>query len=231
MDAEPEDIATRRGTQWEEMEELNTTNYLFKTLLSYRTYRLQNPQTHLSSARRSAMRKIRRDIQPMVKRVNMITGDDNVLVLDFLAKLVQEFNTQEMNNGQGIRLLPEFPGGISPRQYTYVSQTVGSHHWKISVWPEAVKWLLRSFATDEAIRQAVLALREVQQRPSEDEMEFYICLTDAGNCCGNVYSIEEQMKMFIEGLDSSIKQMVSQYRQNNRDVSFVRLVNYNKTHG
>ena len=101
----------------------------------------------------------------------------------------------------------------------------------MSVWPEAVQWLLRSFATDEAIRQAVLALREVQQRPSEDEMEFEIRLTDASNRCGNVYSMEEQMTMFIEGLDASIKPMVSQYRQDNRDVSFLRLVNYAKAHG
>ena len=37
--------------------------------------------------------------------------------------------------------------------------------------------------------------------------------------------------MFIEGLDASIKPMVSQYRQDNRDVSFLRLVNYAKAHG
>ena len=230
-DAEPEDVATRRGPRWEELEELNPTNYLFKKLLSYRTYRLRNPQTYLSSSRRTAVRKIRRDIPPKVKKDNTFTGEDGVLVLDFLAKLVQEFDTQEMNEGQAIRLLPEFLSGIALRQYTSVSQTAGSHHGKVSVWPEAVQWLLRSFATDESIRQAVLALRDVQQRPSEDEMEFYIRLTDAGNRCGNVHSMEEQMTMFIEGLDASIKPMVSQYRQDNRDVSFLRLVNYAKAQG
>ena len=34
------------------------------------------------------------------------------------------------------------------------------------------------------------------------------------------------MTISIEGLDSSIKPMVSQYRQDNRDVSFLGLVNY-----
>ena len=37
--------------------------------------------------------------------------------------------------------------------------------------------------------------------------------------------------MFIEGLDSTIKPMVSQYRQDNRGISFLRLVNYAKAHG
>ena len=177
------------------------------------------------------MRKSRRDIPPKVNSDNTFSGEDGVLVLDFLAVLVQEFDTQEMNEGQAICLLPEFLSGIALRQYTSVSQTAGSHHGKISVWPEAVQWLLRSFATDEAIRQAVLALREVQQRPSEDEMDFYIRLTDASNRCGNVYSMDDQLTMFIEGLHASIKPMVSQYRQDNRDVSFLRLVNYAKAQG
>ena len=83
------------------------------------------------------MRKIRRDIPPKVKRDITFTGDDGVLVLDFLAKLVQEFDTQEMNEGQAVRLLPEFLSGIALRQYTSVSQMAGSDHGKISVWPEA----------------------------------------------------------------------------------------------
>ena len=144
-DAEPEDAATRRGPRWEGLEELNPTNYLFKKLLSYRTYRLRDPRTHLTSARRFAVRRIRRDIPPKVKRDITFTGDDGVLVLDFLAKLVQEFDTQEMNEGQAIRLLLEFLSGIALRQYTSVSQTAGSHHGKISVWPEAVQWLWRQY--------------------------------------------------------------------------------------
>ena len=230
-DSEPEDVATRRRPRREELEELNPTNDLFKKLLSYRTYRLRNPQTYLSISRRTAVRKIGRDIPPKMERDNTFSGEDGVLVLDFLAKLVQEFDTQKINEGQAIRLLPELLSGIALRQYTSVSQTAGSHHGKVSVWPEAVQWLLRSSATDEAICQAVLAFREVQQRPSEDEMEFYIRLTDASSRCGNVYSMEEQMTMFIEGLDASIKPMVSQYRQDNRDVSFLRLVKYAKSHG
>lgn len=38
------------------------------------------------------------------------------------------------------------------------------------------------------------------------------------------------MKMFIEGLDSS-KPMVSQYYLDNRDIYFIRPVNYAKAHG
>ena len=43
-DVEAKDISTRRRPRWEELEVLNPTNYHFKKLLSYRTYRLRNPQ-------------------------------------------------------------------------------------------------------------------------------------------------------------------------------------------
>ena len=91
------------------------------------------------------MRKSRQDIPPKVRRDDTFTGEDGVLVLDVLAKLVQELDTQDMNEGQAFRLLPEFLGGIALGQYTSVSQTAGSHHGKDSVRPGAVTWLLRSF--------------------------------------------------------------------------------------
>ena len=101
---------------------LNPTNYLLKKLLSYRTYCLMDPRTHLSGARRSDVRRTGSDITPKVKRDNTSANDDGVLVLDFMANLVQEFDPQELNEGQAIRLLPEFLGETFPRQYTSVSQ-------------------------------------------------------------------------------------------------------------
>ena len=66
------------------------------------------------------MRKLKRDIPPKVKGYKTFTGEDGVLLLDFLAKFVQEFDTQEMNEGQAIRLLPEFLSGMALTHYTSV---------------------------------------------------------------------------------------------------------------
>lgn len=109
-------------------------------------------------------------------------------------------------------MLPEFLAGIALKQFTVVSQTGGTHQGKVRVWPEAVQWLLRSFATDEALRQAEFNLRSIQQRPGEDEMDYYVRVTDASNRCGNFHNMDEQMTMFIEGLDPCFKTLVSQYR-------------------
>lgn len=79
------------------------------------------------------------------------SGTDTVLVLDFLAKLVNAFDSQEMNEAEAFQLLLEFLGGIALKQFTSVSQTAGTHHGKVTVRPKAVQWLLRSFAMDELL--------------------------------------------------------------------------------
>lgn len=59
-------------------------------------------------------------------------------------------------------------------------------------------------------------------------MEFYIRLTETRNCCSNVNSMYEQMTMFIEGHTPTNRKIVSQYRQENPKVPFLRFFQYAK---
>lgn len=126
VDGEPEDIATRLSPYWEGVAELRRTYYLFRNLISYTTYRLLNAQTNLSPKRRTAIKRIYKNIPPKLKKDNTFTSTDGVLVLESLAKIVQELNIQEMNEGQAIRILPEFLDAIALMQFNSVSQTCGS---------------------------------------------------------------------------------------------------------
>lgn len=107
-------------------------------------------------------------------------------MLDFSSKFINEYDIQEMKEAQAFRLLPEFLRVIALKQFTSVSQIAGAPHGKATAWPEAFQWLLRSFATDDALGQAIYALRAVTQHPMEDEIDFYIRLTEARNRYGNV---------------------------------------------
>lgn len=59
-------------------------------------------------------------------------------MLVFLAKLVNEFDTQEVNEALAFRLLLEFLSGVALTQFTSVSQTAEAHHEKVKAWTEAV---------------------------------------------------------------------------------------------
>lgn len=72
------------------------------------------------------------------------------------------------------------------------------------------------------------SLRIVTPLSKEDEMELFICFTEASNLCSNFNRMDEQMTMFLEGLNPTNRTIVSQYWQNDPRVSFLRLVYYAK---
>lgn len=65
----------------------------------------------------------------------------------------------------------------------------------------------------------------------EDKIDCYVRLTEASTRCGNFNTMDEQMTIFIEGLNPSHKCIVSQHRQDNPFVPFLRMVNYAKAQG
>lgn len=140
----------------------------------------------------------------------------------------QRVDMQEVNEARTFRVLPKFPSGIDLKHLTSVSTTTGGHHGRITAWSEVVKWLLRSFvkwlllsfATNEALGGSVTVLGGVNQHPSEDETEFYIRLTEANNRCGNVNTMDKQMKMFVEGSNTNHRTILSQYSQNKPEAPF-----------
>lgn len=133
-----------------------------------------------------------------------------------------------MNEAQTIRIPPEFLDGVVLKQFKSISQTFGSCFGTVTVWHEAVQWLLRSFTTGEALRQAGKAMRSVKQLPREDEMGLYIRLTSASYHCENVHAMDEQMAKFNAGLGQSCRSLFLQYPQDNPYVPLLRLVNRDK---
>ena len=101
----------------------------------------------------------------------------------------------------------------------------------MTCWPEAVQYLLRSYATSSAIRGAILDLRDTRQRPGETETGFRTRLNTAFYRSGNVHTSEEKATMFVDGLDPVIKTLVEQRREETRRMSYLELVQYARAEG
>lgn len=101
----------------------------------------------------------------------------------------------------------------------------------MSSWPEAVQYLLRSYATSNAIRAAILALRDIAQRPLEDEEEYSSRLNKAAIRCGNVHSTDEKITLFIDGLSPAIKSLVARYRERHGHMTYLELVHFAQAEG
>lgn len=124
-----------------------------------------------------------------------------------------------MTEGQAFRVLPDFLTGIAECQFRPVAETTSPEQGGIISWPQAVQWMLRSFATDDAIHNVILAIRNLQQLPNEGERDYYLRLSDASNRCSYVHDAQELVTMYIDGIDRRIKGVVSHYRRTNKHAS------------
>ena len=90
--------------------------------------------------------------------------------------------------------------------------------------------LLRTYATDERIQQALLDLEGVRQKPEETELEYSTRFDRAELRCGNVHKERERVLMFINGLEPAIKSLVSRYNRDRllerRRASYLDIVEY-----
>ena len=81
-------------------------------------------------------------------------GNDPIRVLDFLARMVTEADMLDMSEAQAFVALPCFLKGTVRTQYDS-NLTGGSGLGGVSCWPEAVQYLLRTYATHSARREAL----------------------------------------------------------------------------
>ncbi|CAN8070507.1 unnamed protein product [Agarophyton chilense] len=209
---------------------LTCTNPLYRKVLNYRYYRLK-----VKSKKRSGCEtaKIKDHIKRLKIGLNDLTFDGKtpILVIEFLNRFVAEADTLEMSEPQAFLSLPHFLKGFALEQYRSVCGSLTADEGGVTSWPEAVQYLLRSYSTSNAIRQAILDLRDVTQKPEKGEAKYNSRLNKASVRCGNVHSTEDKTTLYIDGLDQSIKSLVARYRGKHGRVSFLELVQFAKAEG
>ncbi len=202
----------------------------FDRLLNYRYYRL-------------IRREQRRDANTMLeasKRLKALTlalgdckfnGQDPVQVLGFLTRLTEEADLNGMSESQIYAILPRFLSGSAEIQFR--ASRSNSHMGGVKCWAEAVQYLLSTYATPSAIRQAVQQLLDTKQRANEDEADYSARLSAAIHRCGNAYDESRKMTFFINGLNPEIQPIVARHRERTprRELRYEHLVQFARDEG
>ncbi|CAN8076685.1 unnamed protein product [Agarophyton chilense] len=168
---------------------------------------------------------------PLSLRNQLFSREDPILVLDFLARFVAEADILGKNEGQAYIALPYFLRGLAEDKYHSVRVLSLASGGGVTCWPEAVQYLLRSCATNSAIQQAILALRDTRQRPGESETDYSSRLNKAFHRCGNVYPAEERCTVFVDGLDPAIRTLVARRREDRPKATYLKLVQFARAEG
>lgn len=100
-------------------------------------------------------------------RDHLFSGEDAILVFQFLIRLSEECDTLPMAEAQALMTLIAFLKKSADTQFN-VAKNAFTNAGGITTWPEAVNYLFQVYATPEKIRRAVSYLRAIGQDLPEE---------------------------------------------------------------
>ena len=219
-----------KGPRYPGLETIKPSDPTFDRVMNYRFYRLHNLRNSRSTSSTNETRKHMRALELTLKS-RKFSGKDPILILNFLSRFVEEADTLRMTEGQAFVALPHFLA--NPAETQFLSSRNASTSGGVTSWPEAVQYLLETYATSSAIREATNKLQEIRQLAHENESDYATRLNDYAYRCGNVYDEAQKMTFFINGLNMSIRSIVARHRESQprRSLTFHVLVLYARDEG
>lgn len=219
-----------KGPKYPGLSSLHPSDPLFDRLMSYRYYRLMRTSRTRSSATTGVIRKQIKNLELILKD-HKFSGEDPIMVFDFLTRFVEEADTIGMSEGQAFVALPHFLTGTASQQFRASKNS--SRSGGVSSWPEAVQYFIRTYATPATLREAVEQLRNLKQGVNETEMDFATRINQAAYRCGNVHDEVDKMTYFVNGLLPEIQPRVMRFREDQPryELTFERLVQFARDEG
>lgn len=128
-------------------------------------------------------------------------------------------------------LLPRILKGNANKLFTTARFAGIASARPVHNWPTAVNFLLRRYATHRVIKEAETDLRKLKQSAKEDEDTYFTRFEDAHLRSGSILDDHAKMNAYIDGLDESIRESVTQFLQDRTDATILDVVEKAKTEG
>lgn len=203
-----------RSSRRKTLTELNPSNRRFRKVLSYKRYRLDDRNKSQGSRVR---KKVSTWTKRMITSVSKFTGNDPISVLKFIATFRSAANNNGIPEGGAFLVLRNFLGGKAAVAYeaSLEVDAAGAEGVGISSWPDAVHWLLQTYAKDIYIQRAVAEIRALRQGDNETEYDFGHRVLKLFSRMPGVYPQADQVAAFVEGLPEVVAAGVIRDRQVN----------------
>lgn len=102
---------------------------------------------------------------------NHIFGENPVLIIVRLNRFVRKTNTRAITDALTAVSLPSFFQGLAESRYDAEAEMLSTEKGDISVWSEAVQYLLNSYNQSPRISSATADLRTMFRGPLRTERE------------------------------------------------------------
>ncbi len=85
----------------------------------------------------------------------MVTGREPIRRLQFLSTFVRQLNNNALSEGAALKIWPHFLADDALEAFRTQAEDGDDALGGFSTWPEAVQWVLQTYARDKYLEEAV----------------------------------------------------------------------------
>jgi hypothetical protein len=171
-------------------------------LVSYRSYRLVNKSKRYDASVTGKLSSYLKRMKHAIPQEDRFSGDEPIEVLSFLRVFNEAADHNELTEAAAARLLPYFLTGMAKEGYrAHLDEALLS----LPTYPYMVQYLLETYAVDDELAHAYIAVTTAKQAENEGEKAFGHRLHRLAIKAGNVIDKRDLTTIYVEGLHQFVQ--------------------------
>jgi hypothetical protein len=201
-DSAPRKGIRNKGKSVPGLEEIIPSRSDYKDLVSYRTYRLVNRSNRYNAAVTGRMSTYLKRVKHAIAPDDRFSGDEPIEVLAFLRTFKEAADHNELSEAAAARLIPYFLTGAAKEGYR---AHLDEAPMVFPTYPYMIQYLLETYALDDELAQAYMAVTTAKQAEKETERSFGRRLHRLAIRAGNVIDKRDLTTIYVEGLPTFVQ--------------------------
>ena len=198
----------------------------FADVLNYRRYRLMDTTAEPNPEITRNYGRWARRIRHRMERCRF-DGSKPVAILNFLRTYKQTLDSDRIPEVAALEIMGNFLDHDANTLYCLMMNNSADNLGGFQTWPQAVQFLLQTYANDRELETAVEALENMKMSNTDSVTSFYRRLTAAGRDLAGAYSQDDLMSRFCKGLPQHLREQMRFHKPNYKGAgAFLRLVNH-----
>jgi len=171
-------------------------------VLDYRSYRLRNRHSTYGASKALKMGRTAKNMKFSFGGTPLFNGKEPLKVFAWLRKLVKACDDNDVSEGMGLYLIPNFLAGDAEAPFTrnLPRSDIGGGQRALGSFPAAVNWLLSTYAEPHALGLAQDKFSRATLADNEGVDAFATRLRSLAELCGNIHSEGTMKQQLIQGL-------------------------------
>jgi hypothetical protein len=184
------------------LEEIIPSRSDYKKLVSYRTYRLANLSNRYNAAVTGKMSTYLKRVKHAISPDDRFNGDEPIEILAFMRTFKEAADHKELSEAAAAGLIPYFLAGAAKEGYrAHLDEAPPV----FPTYPYMIQYLLDTYALDDELSQAYIAVTTAKLAEKETEKAFGRRLNRLAIRAGNVIDKQDLTTIYVEGLPTFVQ--------------------------